>query len=212
MLDVDFAGRTLVEISPADLPLRIGQFRAHDYFGDGSYFLLDTPGHCVGHIAGLARVTADPPTFVFMAGDLNHHASEMRPNALLPYPARFGEGALGALPQKMRLPAPCPGSFFDVLNSARGIEVGQPSTRPNLGVDRDLAKQTIRDAMPFDADEDVLYVFAHDAHVAEVVELWPKGSLNDWKEKGWGEKLMWLFLEDFAEPLKRLKEKEGGKL
>lgn len=37
--------------------LSIGDFKAIDFFGDGSFYLLDTPGHAVGHLCGLARTS-----------------------------------------------------------------------------------------------------------------------------------------------------------
>lgn len=37
-------GRKLTEISFSKSKLSIGGFRAHDYFGDGSLYLLDAPG------------------------------------------------------------------------------------------------------------------------------------------------------------------------
>ncbi len=45
--------------------------RAFDFFGDGSFLILDAPGHMVGHLAGLAR-TADEE-WVLMGGDCCHH-------------------------------------------------------------------------------------------------------------------------------------------
>ncbi len=47
--------------------------RTHDYFGDGSFLLVDTPGHMPGHLGGLARTAADE--WVFMGGDCCHHRS-----------------------------------------------------------------------------------------------------------------------------------------
>lgn len=57
----------------------LGPFpRALDYFGDGSFFLLDTPGHMPGHLGGLA-LTANAKhgqkEWVFMGGDCCHHRS-----------------------------------------------------------------------------------------------------------------------------------------
>ncbi|KAJ6561874.1 hypothetical protein B0H19DRAFT_1375173 [Mycena capillaripes] len=53
--------------------------KAIDYFGDGSFYLLNTPGvlHLPGHITALARVT--PTTFVQLAGETFHHAGQARP-------------------------------------------------------------------------------------------------------------------------------------
>jgi hypothetical protein len=38
----DFAGRTLREIDFAASSLDIGGYKAHDFFGDGSFYLLGT--------------------------------------------------------------------------------------------------------------------------------------------------------------------------
>jgi glyoxylase-like metal-dependent hydrolase (beta-lactamase superfamily II) len=67
-----YKDREFVEITFQD-GFKLGQFRAFDYFGDGSFYLLDAPGHAVGHLCGLARTT--PDTFVFMGGDICHHNS-----------------------------------------------------------------------------------------------------------------------------------------
>ena len=86
--------------------LRIGDFGAYDFFGDGSFYLLDTPGvsslysdpnvegcpltavqHAQGHISGLARTTED--TFVFMGGDICHYGGAYRPTEYAPLPSEI---------------------------------------------------------------------------------------------------------------------------
>ena len=47
--------------------------RAHDFFGDGSFFLIDTPGHMPGHLGGMALTAQEE--WVFMGGDCCHHRS-----------------------------------------------------------------------------------------------------------------------------------------
>ena len=50
----------------------LGPFpKAYDYFGDGSFYLLDSPGHMVGHQMGLARTGLNE--WVVMGGDCCHH-------------------------------------------------------------------------------------------------------------------------------------------
>lgn len=68
VLASDWEGRELVELDFGDNGdiLQIGQFKALDWFGDGSFFILHTPGHAVGHLCGLARVEED--SYVLMAG------------------------------------------------------------------------------------------------------------------------------------------------
>jgi hypothetical protein len=49
--DSAYKGRELVEISfEQSLKLHIGRFRASEYFGDGNFYLLDSPGHTIGYI------------------------------------------------------------------------------------------------------------------------------------------------------------------
>ncbi|EKM53980.1 uncharacterized protein PHACADRAFT_122640 [Phanerochaete carnosa HHB-10118-sp] len=45
--------------------------RAVDLFGDGSLYLVDSPGHVPGHLAAATRVA--PDSFVFLAGDTCHN-------------------------------------------------------------------------------------------------------------------------------------------
>ncbi|KAL1955027.1 hypothetical protein VTO42DRAFT_318 [Malbranchea cinnamomea] len=58
-------GRNLREITfNGPNCLQIGRPPAFDYFGDCSFYLLDSTGHAVGHLCGLARTTSHPDTFV----------------------------------------------------------------------------------------------------------------------------------------------------
>ncbi|KAK4443450.1 beta-lactamase-like protein [Podospora aff. communis PSN243] len=70
--ETDVAGRKIKPLEAEDFTLGIGGLRAHDYFGDGSFYLLDAPGHSLGHLNALARTTTDPDTFIFMAADSVH--------------------------------------------------------------------------------------------------------------------------------------------
>ncbi|OQD94986.1 hypothetical protein PENSOL_c022G07497 [Penicillium solitum] len=48
LLDCDIEGRDLVEPT---YPLEIGGFKAHDYFGDRSFYLLDVPGSDISAVS-----------------------------------------------------------------------------------------------------------------------------------------------------------------
>lgn len=71
--------RKLVEIDfdSAGTPFKIGQYNAYDFYGDGSFYLLDTPGHAIGHMCGLARTKAEPAEFIFM-GTYTSHLTKRR--------------------------------------------------------------------------------------------------------------------------------------
>ncbi|KAF9011288.1 Metallo-hydrolase/oxidoreductase [Cyathus striatus] len=59
-------------LAPADW-VPIGPFpRAFDFYGDGSLYIVDAPGHLPGHINILARTSSDGG-WIFLAGDSAHH-------------------------------------------------------------------------------------------------------------------------------------------
>jgi glyoxylase-like metal-dependent hydrolase (beta-lactamase superfamily II) len=55
--------------------------RALDFFGDGTLYLVDAPGHFEGHIAALVRIS--PGTFVFLGGDTCHNRQCYTPGTRL---------------------------------------------------------------------------------------------------------------------------------
>jgi len=210
--ELDFEGRELQEITFTEPnALQIDPFRAYDYFGDGSFYLFDTPGHAVGHLAGLARTTTNPDTFIFMGGDLTHHGGELRPSPLMPLPNSIPSSYIPSLCQRLSFTAACPGSIFESIQATRNRS--PPTTRPFfdpvMGKDIPLAIETIKKTQEADADENVWYVFAHDGKLQGVADLFPR-SANEWKQKGWREKSMWKFLEDFEIAAKQMMEKAEG--
>ncbi|GJE96191.1 metallo-hydrolase/oxidoreductase [Phanerochaete sordida] len=59
-------------LSDADFSTSIGPFpNAHDYFGDGSLYIVEAPGHCPGHVNILARTSSDG-AWIYLAGDTAH--------------------------------------------------------------------------------------------------------------------------------------------
>jgi glyoxylase-like metal-dependent hydrolase (beta-lactamase superfamily II) len=189
--------RTLREIDFAASDLRIGQFEAHDYYGDGSLYLLNTPGHFIGHICALARTTANPPTFMFLGGDIAHQAGEFRPTQYLPLPTSIS-------PNPLQRPftssqSICPGDIFQALhpNKSATEPFLKPSTAAHAAhLDSEQTLRSIEGLMEFDADESVFSVIAHDMSLFDVVEFYPRGA-NGWKEKGWGREGRWRFLREF---------------
>jgi glyoxylase-like metal-dependent hydrolase (beta-lactamase superfamily II) len=68
----------------------LGPFKnAYDFFGDGSFWLIDAPGHCPGNLAALARVKRKDGKvkWAFLGGDCFHS------HLFVDYPeAPFGKG------------------------------------------------------------------------------------------------------------------------
>lgn len=60
LLETDFEGRNVREIDfeKEGGGLKIGRFNALDYFDDGSFYLLDTPGY-VGRVQGMPKSDTD---------------------------------------------------------------------------------------------------------------------------------------------------------
>ncbi|KAL2832584.1 beta-lactamase-like protein [Aspergillus cavernicola] len=194
LLESDYTNRTLRELTFTEAgTLQIGQFPAFDYFNDGSFYLLDSPGHAIGHLCGLARTTTNPDTFILMGGDIAHYTGIFRPSQHLPlpqsiYPHPFSCDSLREAPF-------CPGSAWEELQSSRGRNGTDPLFEPTFGHDVPLAIETVGKLQEIDCDEDVFVIIAHDFAVRDGVEHFP-GSLNEWKAKGWGRELRWAFLKE----------------
>jgi glyoxylase-like metal-dependent hydrolase (beta-lactamase superfamily II) len=103
LLETDYEGHEMEEIE-FDTSIKIGQFNAFDFFGDGSFYLLDVPGHAIGHMCGLARTTAT--TFVLLGADACHFAGAMRPSEYIPLPEQLVPETFG-LDSYFQNPCPC---------------------------------------------------------------------------------------------------------
>lgn len=70
-------------------------------------YIMDAPGHTVGHLNALARVTSNPDSFILMGADTCHHSAEMRPSKYNPLP-----DAISPHPFHSESAVPCPGALF----------------------------------------------------------------------------------------------------
>lgn len=192
-------GKTLREVA-FDGSLKFHGFDALDYFGDGSFYLIDTPGHALGHIGGVVRTTANPDTFAVLSGDMYHSAGELRPNVHKPLPAQVSFRPAHQ-PAHWRTGAVCACSAYDRLQTSRGRRVGEPFFEVIKGHDVAVANESLRTAQFPDALENVLFLSAHDDAVIDVADFFPK-TANNWKELGWKEKLEWAFLTHLSKDIK----------
>ncbi len=182
----------MIEINTFDK--EVVEFPAHDFFGDGSFYLLDTPGHAIGHIGALARTTTNPDTFIFMGGDLSHHGGQMRPSKHMHIPAQLTGPNLHL------------GSLYQNLLVSRTGSTEVPfflSTAPQVVDEEELAR-TRSKAQKADAQENIWLVCAHDPVISQVADFFP-ASANDWKAKGWRSQTLWSFLDDFKSAVDKTK-------
>ncbi|KAJ7676699.1 beta-lactamase-like protein [Mycena polygramma] len=176
LLDSDFAGRKLVPINFDESKLEIAGFGAHDFFGDGSLYVLDVPGHLSGHVAALARVT--PTSFVYLGGDTCHHAGMFRPTAKLhshfPCPGELLAATRRSV-SATQFPPPDAAGQFDL--AARTTPMLEFADAPYYE-DPDVARISVAKMEDLDANKDVFVVLAHDESLIGVVGPFP-ASLRD---------------------------------
>nr|A0A097ZPE4.1 RecName: Full=Cytochrome P450 monooxygenase andK; AltName: Full=Anditomin synthesis protein K; Flags: Precursor [Aspergillus stellatus]BAP81865.1 AndK [Aspergillus stellatus] len=194
VLETDLSGRKIQEISfdaQADSSVKVGPFDGVDYFGDGSFYLLNAPGHSVGHMCGLARVTTAPDTFIFMAADGCHHPGAIRPS------------------EYMALPRDIPKSLVRKLRTAEADSGGKAQdgdTKPLLPFlpalfpDYTQAMETVEKIKQLDACDNVFVILPHDGSLLGAIDFFPR-PINDWKKKGLKESTRWKFCQEMEEAL-----------
>ncbi|KAH0593197.1 hypothetical protein MHUMG1_08919 [Metarhizium humberi] len=183
-LDSDIQGRPVREISfdkTEKGAVAIGSFDALDYFGDGSLYLLNAPGHSVGHMCALARVTVSPDSFVFMGGDSCHHPGVIRPTKYRPCPSQACHGRLSHCTSQSDSE-----SFFTLS--------------PVLTSNYAAALKTVDKIKELDALDNVFVILAHDNTLRGNVNFYPL-TINDWRAKGYGKKTRWLFCKELENAL-----------
>jgi hypothetical protein len=92
----------------------------------------------------------------------------------------------------------CPGSAFDELQAARGRTATDTLYDLTFGHDISLARKTVSHLQELDCHEDIFVIIAHDSTVRDGAPHFPN-SLNDWKDRGLGQKLKWAFFRDLEE-------------
>lgn len=177
--------------------LQIGPFNAIDFFGDGSFYLLDSPGHTVGHICGLARTSTAPDTFIFMGGDASHHPGEFRASPYAPLPSHIDPSPIPGFSS-----GGCPGGMLQDIQRNKCADEAFYVPSKGFNVDEEAALATVEGLQVFDGHEHVLMVVAHDSSLLESLRFFPE-TMNDWFERGIGKQSHWKFLGDFGEAVKK---------
>jgi glyoxylase-like metal-dependent hydrolase (beta-lactamase superfamily II) len=187
-------GREVEEVSFEGASTVAG-FPAVDYLGDGSIYILNTPGHAIGHISALIRTTED--TFLFLGGDICHFGGVIRPRKDLPMPAELKAKEVGESDGHDTV---YPSSLFTVChpNQAHATTTPFYSCSSNgWYVDPPTAKASIGELQKLDSHDRVLVLIAHDPAIMKLLPFYPNGGvLNDWHASGWKEALRWGFLAE----------------
>lgn len=178
--------------------LHLDKFKACDYFDDGSFYLLDAPGHAVGHMMALVRTTVNPDTFTMLGADSIHDTGELRPSNYLPLP---GSVYLLSHNNLEGGPLSCLGAWFEELQKKRGRTLDQSLFVTVHNHNIPDALKTIEKAQRFDGNNHIFFVFAHDEALKGIVDEFPM-VLNQWQEKGWDRQSKWLFLRHYLHQLR----------
>jgi glyoxylase-like metal-dependent hydrolase (beta-lactamase superfamily II) len=207
LLESDFTEREYQELDfQKDSTVNIGNFKGYDYFKDGSFYLLDAPGHAIGHLCGLARVTSteegdSEDTFIFMGADTAHHGGAIRPNAYLPLP-----NYIQPSPIATAYPSSCPGHIFEAFHPKKRGNEPYYQLNDQTPHDKGQADRSLEVMREFDAVDNVFVIIAHDDALLDPnvgIEWFPHGNLKDWKARDYACRVRWAFLKDFERAIKQ---------
>lgn len=199
----DLKNRSVRELSFSD-ELIVAGYRAIDHFEDGSLYILDTPGHAIGHLSALVRTTQD--TFVFLGGDVCHFTGSFRPTEFMPMPDSLSPRQVG---HEMIQSQPYQHSVFTSCHpdqkNARTTPYYTPCCRPDSWYCNPVqARRSIKQLEALDANENILILIAHDPSVMNVVTFFPQGVANDWQKEGWKQALHWRFLNELPSSARKI--------
>ncbi|KAJ7730183.1 beta-lactamase-like protein [Mycena metata] len=194
LVESDFAGREVTKLNFAAANLSFSGLKAIDYFGDGSFYLLNTPGHLPGHLSALARVT--PTSFVSLGGDTFHHAGEARPRPdfqkMYPCPAHLLEETKSSISTSYFWSPKSRDGAFDLRSRAQQL-LAISDLPDSFTADAVQAQVSLEKLATFDSDEDFFVVVSHDISLRESIPYFP-ASLSGWKTDKLKERVVWNFV------------------
>ncbi|KAJ6581614.1 beta-lactamase-like protein [Mycena capillaripes] len=191
----DFAGHQVTKVNFAAANLTFSGLQAIDYFGDGSFYLLNTPGHMPGHMSALARVT--PTSFVSLGGDTFHQVGEARPRPQFqknfPCPAHLLEESKSSISTDYFWSPGSREGAFDLLSRSQQF-LAISDLPDSFYADPVTSQVSLEKLATFDADPDIFIVVAHDISLRESIPYFPQ-SLNNWKASHLKERTVWNFID-----------------
>ncbi|KAJ7281437.1 beta-lactamase-like protein [Mycena rebaudengoi] len=191
----DFAGRNVTGLNFNSTSLTFSGLKAIDYFGDGSFYLLNTPGHQPGHITALARVT--PTSFILLGGDTAHHVGQLRPRPHFqknfPCPAHLLEETKSSVSTDYFWSWGSKEHGFDLRSRSQSL-FSVSNLPDSFYADPNTALVSQEKIATFDADADFFVIIAHDLTLVPVLPYFPS-LLNDWQKKQLKARSAWSFID-----------------
>ncbi|KAJ7768673.1 beta-lactamase-like protein [Mycena maculata] len=194
LLETDFAGHNITELDFSTTNLTFSGLEAIDFFGDGSFYLLNTPGHLAGHISALARVT--PTSFISLGGDTFHNAGQARPQPQFqtnfPCPADLlAETHSSISTDYFWSPGSRDGDFDMRSRTQQFLAISD--LPDSFYADPAAAAVSLEKIVTFDADADFFVIVAHDQSLVAELPYFP-ASLNSWQSDGLKARTVWEFV------------------
>ncbi|KAJ7327575.1 beta-lactamase-like protein [Mycena albidolilacea] len=186
----DFAGHDITRVNFSNAKLTFSGLKAVDYFGDGSFYLVDTLGHLPGHLTALVRVT--PKSFVVLGGDTFHHAGQARPRPPVPEELPLPRAPLRriqAAPHR-EMPAYIGLPFQQRAEAFLSIS----NLTDSFYADPAKAIVSLDKVASFDADPDFFVITAHDVSLRSALPYFP-AYLNGWQASKLKEKAVGNFID-----------------
>ncbi|KAJ7091437.1 beta-lactamase-like protein [Mycena belliarum] len=191
----DLAGHHVTELDFTTASLTFSGLKAIDFFGDGSFYLLNTPGHLPGHITALARVT--PTSFVALGGDAFHHVGEARPRPEFqknfPCPAHLLQETKTSISTDFFWSPKSREGAFDMHSRAQQL-FAVSDLPDSFYADPVTSQVSLEKLATFDADPDIFVVIAHDLSLVSSLPYFP-ASLNNWKASQLKKNTVWNFVD-----------------
>ncbi|EEY20080.1 metallo-beta-lactamase superfamily protein [Verticillium alfalfae VaMs.102] len=193
-----FKGRDAHEMDFSDCQIIAG-YPARDFFGDGSLYILSTPGHAIGHISALVRT--DESSFAFLGAEICHFGGSFRPTLYLPMPSSISSSDLSRddNPAQEYPPAIFTGRHPKAYSCRTTPYYEVCAREDSWHVNPPVAGASIDKLKSLDANGDVLVLIAHDPIASKVLPLFPAGTLNVWELTDWKTKLRWGFLDELPQ-------------
>jgi hypothetical protein len=169
----------------------------------GSIHILKLTALAHDHLSALARTSEDK--FVFLGGDIAHHAGQFRPSPQQPLPDQVYPSPLDNNPFDPQLPplSACLGSLIEKLYPRKETHPDYrvtPFYEPNpMGSSSQPdALAALKKLQTFDASAKVFVIIAHDVDLKDFLPFFPM-KINDWYTAGYEPLVRWRFLKDFLQ-------------
>lgn len=190
-----FEGRTIHELDFTNQIDHLG-FRAYDYFRDGSLYILDTPGHAIGHISALVKNACD--SWVLLGGDVCHFPGVIRPTSNLLMPDSISEAELHhqGNSSKNIYTAQYISCHPDSIHAQSSPFYYPCSKADSWYINPANARETVEKLQLADCRDDLLVVLAHDRGLLGEPIFFPNKSLDNWRLDGIKGRLRWRFLDE----------------